>query len=93
MAFVAQGNQIIRGIPTDLAAFFVMDVQFDAILIDTTALTGISIPPEDVLAYIVLPIHLASLVVLTFRNSFPIGNGLQKLEIELCSLNNYLADG
>ena len=48
-----------------------MDVQFDAILIDNTALSDISIPPDNVLAYIVLPIHLASLVVLPFRNSFP----------------------
>ena len=93
MALIAQSNQVVRGIPTNLAAFFVMDVQLDAILIDTAAHAGISIPPEDVLAYIVLPTHLAFLVVLTFRNRFPIGNGLQKLEIKLRSLNNYLADG
>ena len=93
VALVTQGNQIIRSVPANLATFPMVDMQLDTITMDTTAQAGIAISPQHILADIVLAQHLALLVILSFGNRFPVGNGLQKLEVELRGLNNYLADG
>ena len=96
VAILAESDQIIRGISSGLPALPVMHMELDIVLlggVGVTALTGVAIPPEDVLPDTVLPEHFALLVVLALWNRLAFLHCLDKLEVKLSSLNDHFCHG
>lgn len=83
VAILAESNQIIGSIASGLPALSVMHMELDVVLlgrVGAAALTGVAIPPEDVLPDVVLPEHFALLVVFTLQDRLAFLHGLDTLE-------------
>ena len=86
---------IVWSIPAVFAALKMVDMQPNGILRrtpDSTADAGVIISPEDVLTNIIRTVHFALLIVLAFRDRLSLLNSFEKLKVEFCSLDDYLAD-
>ena len=93
VAILAESDQIIRGIASGLPAFPVMHMELDVVLfcrMGATALTGVAIPPEDVLPDVVLSEHFALLVVFALRDRLPFLHGFDELKVKLSGLDDHL---
>ena len=56
-------------------------------------MTGVSIPPENVLPDVILPENFALLVVLTLRDRLSFLHCLDKLEVKLSGLDDHFLHG
>ena len=92
----AERHQIIRRVAAYPAALKMMNMERDALpdgAVRPAALAGIAVAPQDVLAHVVVAVHLALLVILALRDRLPFRNGLEELQVELGGLYDHLADG
>ena len=79
-------HQIVRSVTAYPAALKMMHMERDALpdgAMHPADAAGIAVAPQDVLAHVVVAVHLALLVVLALRNRLPFRNGLEKLQVEL----------
>ena len=91
MALLTEGNKVIRGIPSDMAAFLMVDCELHRSLIrglDSAALAGIVIPLEDVLANVIFVVHLTELIIRTDRQRLTLQHSLEPLCVELRRLHD-----
>ena len=88
-------HQIVRSVTAYPAALKMMHMEPHLFLLGrvrSAALAGIAVTPQNILAHVVVAVHLALLVVLALRNRLPFRNGLEELQVELGGLHNHLAD-
>ena len=92
----AERHQIVRRVAAYPAALKMMHMERDALLdgaVRPADAAGIAVAPQDVLAHVVVTVHLALLVVLALRDRLPFRDGLEALQVELSGLHDHLADG
>ena len=93
---LAKGNLVVRGVAAYLPAFQMMHMEPHLFLLGrvrSAALAGIAVAPQNILAHVVVTIHLPMLVVLALRNRLPFRNCLEELQVELGGLYDHFADG
>lgn len=91
MALFTEGDKVIGGIASDASAFLMVDCELHRSLIrglDATALTGIVIPLEDVLANVIFVVHLTELIIRTDRQGLTLQHSLESLRVELRRLHD-----
>ena len=86
MALLTEGDKVIGGIASDMAAFLVVDCKLHWSLIcglDSAALAGVGIPLENVLANVIVVVHLSELIIRTDRQGLTLQHSLEPLCVKL----------
>ena len=93
MALLTEGNKVIGGIASDMAAFLVVDCKLHWSLIcglDSAALAGVVIPLEDILTNVIFVVHLTELIIRTDRQGLTLQHSLEPLCVKLrCFHDNH----
>lgn len=89
---IAECYLVVRCISASLPTLQVVHMKLDLLPVGTAALTGVTISPEDILSHIVVPQHLALLIVFAFRYRSVLLDGFDQLQVELCSFYNHFGD-
>ena len=95
VAMFTKSQKIIGRVGSCLPALQMMHMELDALLcgrMRPTALAGVIIALEDILANVVFVVHLAELIIYTNRQRTPLQHSFQPLSIELGCLNDHFGD-
>ena len=90
-----QSDKVAWSVAASLTAFEMMYMQLDYFfgsIMSTTALTSVMVTLQDILTDIVFVVHLAKLIVCSYRKRLSSKHRFQTLRIEFCGFYSHKSD-